>query len=156
MSSPQRRSQTGTIFPKEAAIKRDSSQEKLDQLVQEVQILEAYYQEIEGRQQALSAAIIEARAALDALDTLSKSEKTELLVPIGGGTLLPVEAPPLQKLVLSVGAGVAVEKDVTAAKSFLTIRMQEQEKGLTALELQRKEIGSRLQAQRNALQKLAQ
>lgn len=156
MSNPQRRSQTGTILPKETGIKRDSAQEKLDQLVQEVQILEAYYQEIAGRQQALSAAIIEARAALDALDTLSKSEKTELLVPIGGGTLLPVEAPPLQKLVLSVGAGVAVEKDVTAAKSFLTIRMQEQEKGLTALEEQRKEIGSRLQASRNALQKMAQ
>ncbi len=134
----------------------EDAQQKFNQLVQEVRILETYYQEIISRQQAISSGIADARAALDALDGLSKSEQTDLLVPIGGGTLLPVSSPPLERLVVSIGAGVAMEKDVASAKAFLTARRQELEKAITALEEQRKEIGSRLEAQRAVLQRMTQ
>ncbi len=135
---------------------QDQAQEKFNQLVQEVRLLEAYYQEIISRQQGMSAGILEARAALEALDGLSKSEKTDLLVPIGGGALLSVSAPPIEKLVVSVGAGVAIEKDLASAKSFLATRKQELEKAISALEEQRKEIGSRLEAEKVALQRMTQ
>ena len=135
---------------------QEQAQERFNQLVQEVRLLEAYYQEVISRQQAMSAGISETRAALEALDGLSKSEKTELLVPVGGGTLLPVSAAPVDKLVVSVGAGVAVEKDLTSAKAFLTSRRQELEKAVSTLEEQRKEIGSRLEAQKATLQRMTQ
>ena len=135
---------------------QEQAQEKFNQLVQEVRLLEAYYQEIVSRQQAMSAGILEARAALEALDGLSKSEKTDLLVPIGGGALLSVNTPPIEKLIVSVGAGVAIEKDLISAKAFLTSRRQELEKAVSALEGQRKEIGSRLEAEKVALQRMTQ
>ncbi len=157
MSGRTRRPSAESAQPSATSIKSsEDAQQKFNQLVQEVRILEAYYQEILSRQQAMSAAIVDTRAALEALTGLSKSEKTELLVPIGGGTLLPVDSPPIERLIVSIGAGVAVEKDVASAKAFLTERKQELEKAITALEVQRKEIGSRLEAQRSSLQRMTQ
>ncbi len=131
-------------------------QQQFNQLVEEVRLLESYYQEVVTREQSLSAALIDNRAAHEALDVLSKTESNDLLVPIGGGTLVPVSAPPVEKLVVSVGAGIAVEKSAEDAKSFLTSRRQELEKGVTTLEQQRKEIGSRLEVGRATLQRIAE
>ncbi|MGI0079507.1 MAG: prefoldin subunit alpha [Nitrososphaerales archaeon] len=156
MSNRSRRIQGESAQPLDANVQAQQAQEKFNQLVQEVRLLESYYQEILSRQQAMSAGILETRAALEALDGLSTSEKTELLIPVGGGTLLPVSAAPVEKLVVSLGAGVAVEKDVTSTKAFLTSRRQELEKAVSTLEEQRKEIGSRLEAQKTALQRMTQ
>jgi prefoldin alpha subunit len=131
-------------------------QQQFNQLVAEVRLLEAYYQEIITRQQSASAGLIDTRAALEALEGLSKSENNEVLVPIGGGSLIPVTAPPIERLVISVGAGIAIEKSETDAKSFLTKRRQELEKAVTSLEQQRKEIGSRLEVGRATLQRIAE
>ena len=104
----------------------------------------------------MSGALVDARAALEALDRLSKSEKNELLVPIGGGILLRVDSPPIDKLVVSVGASVAIEKTGESAKAFLQSRKQELEKAVTSLEQQRKEIGSRLEVGRATLQRMSE
>jgi prefoldin alpha subunit len=130
-------------------------QEQFNQLVAEVRLLEAYYQEVTNRQQSVSAALIDARAALDALDTLSKSENNELLVPVGAGTLIFATAKALDKIIVSVGAGVAIEKNLESAKSFLQSRRQDLEKAITSLESQRKEIGSRLEVGRATIQRIA-
>jgi prefoldin alpha subunit len=135
--------------------KQEQIQQQFNQLVAEVRLLESYYQEVLGRQQSVSAALIDTRAALEALDSLSLSENSSLLVPIGGGTLIPVEAPPIKNLVVSVGAGVAIEKDRDSAKSFLSARKSELEKAVSSLEQQRKEIGSRLEVGRATIQRIA-
>ncbi len=119
-------------------------------------MLEAYYQEVISRQQNVSAALLDTRAALEALDVLSKSENKELLVPVGAGALLSATAGSLQKLIVSVGAGVAVEKSLDSAKSFLQSRRQDLEKALSSLENQRKEIGSRLDVGRATIQRITE
>jgi prefoldin alpha subunit len=130
-------------------------QEQFNQLVSEVRLLEAYYQEVLTRQQTASAALMDTRAALDSLDSLSKTSANELLVAIGGGTLVFATVDKLEKLIVSVGAGVAIEKTVESAKAFLETRRQELEKAVTALEGQRKEIGARLEVGRSTIQRIA-
>jgi prefoldin alpha subunit len=129
-------------------------QEQFNQLVAEVRLLEAYYQEVTNRQQSVSAALLDARAALEALDTLSKSQKNELLVPVGAGTLIFATAESLDRIIVSVGAGVAIEKSPESAKNFLQARRQDLEKAVTSLESQRKEIGSRLEVGRATIQRI--
>lgn len=129
-------------------------QEQFNQLVSEVRMLESYYQEIMSRQQNLSAALLDARSAIEAIDALQKSGANEILVPIGGGTLIPVTSQSIDKLIVSVGAGIAVEKNVDSAKMFLEARREELEKAITSLEGQRKEIGSRLEVGRATLQRI--
>jgi prefoldin alpha subunit len=129
-------------------------QEQFNQLLQEVRILEAYYQEITSRQQTVSAALVETRAASEAINSLTKSESNELLIPVGAGTLIYASTTGLKRAIVSVGAGVAIEKDVEAAKAFLQARRQDLEKAMTSLEGQRKEIGTRLDAGRATIQRI--
>ncbi len=119
-------------------------------------MLEAYYQEVVNRQQTVSSALLDTRAALEALEVLSKSGNSELLVPVGGGTLIFATAGSLDKLIVSVGAGVAIEKNLESARSFLQVRRQDLEKAINSLESQRKEIGSRLNVGRATIQRITE
>ncbi len=139
---------------KDSALSEQQIQEQFNQLVGEVRLLEAYYQEVVTRQQNASAALLDARAALEAIDTMSKSNNNELLVPIGGGALMYAASSNLDKFIVSVGAGVAIEKNRESAKTFLQGRRQELERAVSSLESQRKEIGSRLEVGRATIQRM--
>jgi prefoldin alpha subunit len=132
----------------------EQAERQLNQLVSEIQTLEAYYNDILTRIQAASAGLSDFRAAIQAVDALMQSEKSELLIPIGGGLLLPVSDVEGKRLILSVGAGVAIEKNLDSAKAFLQAREKELERAATALEQQRREIGNRLESSRAVLQRL--
>ena len=156
-NSPQSRRSPRAPVPAEAsatAQDQQQIQEQFNQLVAEVRLLETYYQEVTNRQQAVSAALLDTRAALEALDALSKSEKNNLLVPLGAGSLIFATAEPLDKIIVSVGAGVAIEKSLESAKSFLQTRRQDLEKAVSSLDSQRKEIGSRLDVGRATIQRI--
>ncbi len=88
----------------------EQAERQLNQLVSEIQTLEAYYNDIVSRIQAASAGLSDFRAAIQAVDVLMQSPKNDLLIPIGGGLLLPVSDVEGKRLILSVGAGVAIEK----------------------------------------------
>ena len=139
----------------ESALSEQQIQEQFNQLVGEVRLLEAYYQEVVTRQQNASAALVDTRAALEAIDTISKSDSNDLLVPIGGGTLMYANSSNLDRLIVSIGAGVAIEKNRESAKTFLQSRRQELERAVSSLESQRKEIGSRLEVGRATIQRIA-
>ncbi len=138
----------------DAELQRQAEQQ-LNQLVAEIRMLETYYQEISSRVQAASAALSDSRAALHAIEEFGKSPSSDLLVPIGGGVFLPTNGVEVKRVVLSVGAGVAIEKDTDYAKIFLQARQKELETAITTLDQQRKEIGSRLDAGRAMLQQIS-
>lgn|SRR5579875_1531875 len=130
------------------------AEQQLNQLVSELRVLEAYYQEVSARQQAASAALTDTRSALEAITGLAKSPKNEVLIPIGAGLLLPAKDLDASRFVVSVGAGVALEKDLASATQFLENRQKELQSALSSIDQQRREIGSRLEAGRAALQEL--
>jgi prefoldin alpha subunit len=142
------------IYRPQKEITEEQAEQQLNQLVSEIRTLESYYNEIMSRMQAASNGLTEFRAAIQAVDTLNQTEKNDLLIPIGGGLLLPVLEVQAKRLILSVGAGVALEKDLDSAKVFLQAREKELERAVNALEQQRKEIGSRLESGRTVLQQL--
>ena len=132
----------------------EQAEQQLNQLVSEIRTLEAYYNEIVARIQAASAGLSDARAAIQALDALAANQNGEFLMPIGGGVLLPLNNVETKRLVVSIGAGVAVERDVDSTRAFLQTREKEVEKAYSALEQQRREVGSRLEAARSVLQQV--
>jgi len=132
----------------------EQAERQLNQLVAEIQTLESYYNDIVSRIQAASAGLSDFRAAIQAVDALILSQKNDLLIPIGGGLLIPISDVEAKRLILSVGAGVAIEKDLDSSKAFLQAREKELERAATALEQQRREIGSRLESSRAVLQRL--
>ncbi|HZW55148.1 MAG TPA: prefoldin subunit alpha [Nitrososphaerales archaeon] len=130
------------------------AEQQLNQLVGELRLLEAYHQEILSREQAASAALSDTRSALEALSGLVQNPKSEVLLPIGGGLLLSAKDLEVRKLIVSVGAGVAIERDIESAKLFLQAREKELDKAISTLDQQRREISSRLESGRAALQQL--
>ncbi|MHB8567653.1 MAG: prefoldin subunit alpha [Nitrososphaerales archaeon] len=131
------------------------AEQQLNQLIGELRLLEAYYQEVSTRQQTASAALSDSRSALEALTGLSKNPKSEILLPIGAGLLLPAKDIEVKSVVVSVGSGVALEKSVTSATLFLETRQKELQSALVTLDQQRREIGARIEAGRATLQELS-
>jgi prefoldin alpha subunit len=127
------------------------AEQQLNQLLTEIRLLENYYQEALARVQAASTALTDSRSAIEAINAIAADPKNEFLLSIGGGLLLPVKDLGSTKLLLSVGAGVVIEKDLDSAKAFLQTRQKELEKALTTLDQQRREIGTRLDQDRAVL-----
>jgi prefoldin alpha subunit len=130
------------------------AEQQLNQLLAEIRLLETYYQEALARVQAASTALSDSRSAIEAINGITLDPKNEFLVPIGGGLLLPVKDLGVTKLLMSVGAGVVIEKDLDSAKAFLQARQKELEKALSSLEQQRREIGGRLDQDRAVLRQI--
>ena len=133
---------------------QEQVEQQLNQLVSEIRLLEQYYNEISQKIQTASAEYSDMRSAIQSIDGLAQNANGDFLIPIGGGLLLPASNLDPKKLILSVGAGVAIEKDLDSAKTFLQTREKEYDAGLNALEQQRREISSRLEAGRNLLRQI--
>src|SRR2546428_10104473 len=110
------------------------------------------FNELSARQNLFERALLETRAALDALKGLSESNPDEVLVPVGGGVLLRSPPPNAEDVLLNVGANVVVQRKRVEAVAFLEGRAREIENSIVSLLSQRNQIAARLEADRQALQ----
>lgn len=133
-----------------------SEEERLQSLIAEVRILETYYNEIDGRESLAARAMVEARAALDALRSLDTQRSSDILVPIGGGLFIQSTSPPINKLIVSVGADIAIEKTKDDAIRFTEERLSELERAVSTLEAQKSELARRIEAARAAVLQIAE
>ena len=133
-----------------------SAEEKIESLVAELRILESYFNEVSNRENMLGRAMVESKAALQAVRSLPQTGLSEVLVPVGGGVLMHVQVPPPESLIVSVGADVAVEKTRDDAVSFLDDRVQEMEKAMSQLGMQRADLGNRINSTRMAINSLVE
>jgi prefoldin alpha subunit len=118
----------------------------------EIRVLEGTFNELSARQNLFERALLETRAALDALKGLSESNPDEVFIPVGGGVLLRSSPPNAEDVLLSVGANVVVQRKRVEAVAFLEGRAKEIENSVVSLLTQRNQIAARLEADRQALQ----
>ncbi len=111
-------------------------------------MLEGYFGEINTRESLLARAIVESRAALEAIRSFPSNETSDVLVPIGGGVFIEVSAKPPDKLLVSIGADVMIEKTKDGAVSFLEERIKELENAISNLEGQKAELAKRIESNR--------
>ncbi|MGB9660328.1 MAG: prefoldin subunit alpha [Nitrososphaerales archaeon] len=125
-----------------------SDQERIQSLAMELRMLEGYFGEINTRESLLARAIVESRAALEAIRSFPSNEISDVLVPIGGGVFIEVSAKPPEKLLVSIGADVMIEKTKDGAVSFLEERIKELENAISNLEGQKAELAKRIESNR--------
>ena len=131
--------------------RQPTEEETINALVVEVRVLENTYNELTSRQNLLERALLESRAALDAINGLSSQPAEEILTQIGGGALLRSPPPSIEMVLVSVGSGVVIEKPRNEAVALLEERTRELEKTIVSLVGQRNEIAERLNSDRQAL-----
>ncbi|MGQ9469511.1 MAG: prefoldin subunit alpha [Nitrososphaerales archaeon] len=133
-----------------------SEQERLQSLVIELKMLEGYLNEINARQSVLTRAIMDGRAALEAIRGFSSNEISDLLVPIGGGVFMEASAKPPDKFIVSVGANVMIEKTKDGTIIFLEERIKEIENAVSNLESQKAELEKMIDSNRATISSIVE
>jgi prefoldin alpha subunit len=129
-------------------------EDQVNTLAYEVRILESTFNELTSRQNLLERALLENRAAQEALKQLSQQKPEETLIQLGGGTLVRSPPPSIDKVLVNVGSNVVIEKPKDEAVAILEERAKEVEKSIVSLIRQRNEVAQRVDADRQALQSL--
>ena len=128
-----------------------NEEERVNNLVGEIRVLESTFDEYSGRQNLLERILIETRSSIDTLAGLASTKTEEVLIPMGG-ILIRAEPPKTDKVLLNIGANVVVEKSREYATKFMEARANELEESIVAIASQRNQIAQRLDSDRRALQ----
>src|SRR6185503_14792885 len=113
-----------------------SSEQKISEMLQQSKILEAYMNDILGKEATVSRLITEAHLASEAIQGLSSTDEQDSLIPIGIGVFLKVKVPQVTNLLVSVGSGVTIEKSKENAKNYVESRIKEFELALQQIQSQ--------------------
>lgn len=132
------------------------SEEQAQQLMQQMQMLETYFSELSQREGTFLSVLRETTAAIESIKSLSQKPESETLVPIGIGTYVPTKILSNSKIVLSIGAGVAVEKDFPSAINYLEAHIKEIEIALQDNAAKKQDAAARLEQGRAQINQLMQ
>ena len=134
-------------------------EQRINELVQQSRILEAYMNDIMTRQVTVSKLMEEAHLASNTIQNITSESDVESLMPIGIGVYVKTTVAPIKKLLINLDAGVAIEKTREDALNYVETRIKEYEIAARQLEAQRQEITMRinqLQSQINQMIQAAQ
>jgi len=132
------------------------SEDQAEQLMQQMQMLETYFSDLSQREATFVNIFRETIAAIESIKSLSQKSESETLIPIGMGTYLPTKISSNSKIVLNIGAGVAVEKDFPSAINYLEARIKEIEIAINDTAAKKQDAAGRLEQGRMQINQLMQ
>lgn len=135
---------------------RAAAEQKISEMVQQSKILESYLNDILTREAALTRLIGEAQLASEGLQSLSSDAPVEAMVPLGVGTYVRSTIEPVKNLLVSVGAGIAIEKSKNETISYIESKIKEFEIGIGQLNRQKEQITTRLTQIQNEINMIIQ
>ena len=130
------------------------SEEQTQQLLYQMQMLEGYFSELTQKEGSIISVIREASFAIDSLKAIDNKTNDETLVPIGLGTFVKTKLIPNQKLILNVGAGIAIEKDRNSTINFLESRLKEMQVALQEINVQKQQASASLEQGKQQMNQL--
>ena len=130
------------------------SEEQTQQLLYQMQMLEGYFSELIQKEQAIISVFREASSAVVSLKAIDNKTDSETLVPMGLGTFVKTKLIPNQKLILNVGAGIAIEKDQNYAINFLESRLKEFQVALQDIDGQKQQVSASLEQGKQQMNQL--
>ena len=132
------------------------SEEQAQQLMQQMQMLETYFADLSQREGTFLNVLREATAAIESIKSLNQKSDADTLVPIGMGTYVPTKISSNNKIILNIGAGVAVEKDFPSAINYLEARIKEIEIALQDTAAKKQDAAARLEQGKGQINQLMQ
>ncbi len=132
------------------------SEEKAQQLMQQMQMLETYFSDLSQREGTLYSVLREATAAIESIKSLSQKSNSEALVPVGMGTFIKTNISSNDKIVLNIGAGISLEKDSAAAINYLEARIKEIEVAIQDTSAKKNDAATQLEQGKNQINQLIQ
>jgi prefoldin alpha subunit len=131
-------------------------EQRINELVQQSRILEAYMNDIMTRQVTVNKLMEEAHLASTTIQNITSESDVESLMPIGIGIYVKTTVPPIKKLLVNLDAGVAIEKSREDALNYVEVRIKEYEVASRQLEAQRQEIAMRINQMQSQINQMIQ
>ncbi|MBI3254663.1 MAG: prefoldin subunit alpha [Nitrosarchaeum sp.] len=132
------------------------SEEQAQQLMQQMQMLETYFTDLSQREGTLLNVLREAVSAIESIKSLRQKPNSDTLVPIGMGTYVQTKILSDNKIVLNIGAGIAVEKTYDSTINYLEARIKEIEITLQDTSAKKQEVIARLEHRKEQMNQLMQ
>jgi prefoldin alpha subunit len=132
------------------------SEEQAQQLMYQMQMLENYFVELNRKEESLIGIIREAASAIQSIKAINEQPESSTLVPMGMGSFAKAKISSNEKLILNLGAGVAIEKDKDAAINYLESRLKEMEVALKDTAAQKQQVMSNLEMGKQEVNRLMQ
>ena len=132
------------------------SEEQAQQLMQQMQMLETYFTDLSQREGTLLNVLREAISAIESIKSLHQKPNSDTLVPIGMGTYVQTKILSNDKIVLNIGAGIAVEKTYDSTINYLEARIKEIEIALQDTSAKKQEVIARLEHGKEQMNQLMQ
>ena len=101
------------------------SEEQAQQFLYQMQMLESIAASLDQKEAAIVNFLREAMASIDSIKNLSGGQELETLVPLGLGAYTKANITANSKILMDIGAGIAVEKDHPSAMNYLETRIKE-------------------------------
>ena len=130
------------------------SEEQAQQLLYQMQMMEGYLSELSQKETTIVSDIREASSAIHSLKTIDNKTDNETLTPVGLGTFVKTKVIPNEKLILNIGAGIAVEKDKDSAINFLELRLKEMQVALQETSNQKQQISANLEQGKQQMEQM--
>ena len=119
-----------------------------------MQMLEGYLSELSQKEATIVSVIREASSAIQSLKTIDSKTDNETLTPVGLGTFIKTKVVPNEKLILNIGAGIAIEKDKDSAINFLELRLKEMQVALQETSNQKQQISASLEQGKQQMEQM--
>ncbi len=132
------------------------SEEEAQQLMQQMQMLESYFADFTQRENTLMNVLKDTTSAIESLKGIGEKKESETLVPVGMGTFVKTKILSAEKIVLNIGAGVAIEKDKDSAINILESRIKEIDVALKETIAQKRNVASKLEQGKAQMNRLAE
>lgn len=132
------------------------SEEKAQQLMQHMQMLENYFADLSQREVTLYGILREAKSAIESIKSLGQKPDSETLVPVGLGTFVKAKISSDDKFILNIGAGISLEKDSMSTINYLESRIKEIEVAIQDTAAKKHDAGARLEQGKQQINQLLQ
>ncbi len=132
------------------------SDEQAQQLMYQMQMLENYFVELNSKEESLIGVIREAASAIQSIKAIKEQPESSTLVPMGLGSYVKAKISSNEKLIINLGAGIAIEKDKDGAVNYLETRLKELEVALKDTSAQKQQVMANLEAGKQQVNRLMQ
>jgi prefoldin alpha subunit len=132
------------------------SEEHAQQLMQQLQMLETYYGDLSQREATLVNVLREAISAIESIKALREKPDSDSLVPIGMGTYVQTKISSSNKIILNIGAGIAMEKTYDSSINYLEARIKEIEVSIQDTTARKQDAMARLEQGKEQMNQLMQ
>ena len=105
-------------------------QQKFNQLLNEINVYKQQGDLIQQQIELVRASIAEVDALTNTLDDLEGKDSVEAFVPVGAGSFIKGELKNTDEVIVSIGSGITVKKDVDGARETIARQKKDLEDSL--------------------------